>query len=524
MSAQVWTRPWALLLPERQIAYVDDPVRLDPQHRASVWINSFKGIAIKVERNEEGPVQIRSFDPTQEKRLLYQPPLPLHRSSGFSFRLGECSGQIVLEGLPDRPTAVDAKTADEELALRIKKRAEMVWARLHDVDECLHDPLHLWTELSRRWSKKDVSPPEMHVIVRHARRLSRVLDELIRSPRRILRRTQQQIPVARIQEIDRRSMIWLSRQPGETLAERAGDRQRLLAVAREENFDTLENRVLYAYVVLAKNIARDYIDRNQAKHNHLRYRLVFEFRKLCSRIARNLNERGVRVAEAGVMPNFVLQENHRYHQVWEGWKELLMLQRRVDDLWRWQVQSFEEFSALAVMVSLENVEHAQTVATSPIFFRDEQSTGSWVDSDNPLGVFFLPAGDRVTNDLVVEVRYRPKALDGMRQHFAAPIWIRVSDLTDDTKRVDIPVWPIWTVHEGAVDGEVGEIGKALSMLRDWRSRHAIVLRFAADDRSDVERSDGILSVTIGLEGNALWTAVEELRSYFGSVFAAGVER
>jgi hypothetical protein len=52
------------------------------------------------------------------------------------------------------------------------------------------------------------------------------------------------VPVGRVQEIDRRAMLWFARQPGETLADRAGDDQRVLAVAREENFDTLENRVL----------------------------------------------------------------------------------------------------------------------------------------------------------------------------------------------------------------------------------------------------------------------------------------
>ena len=52
----------------------------------------------------------------------------------------------------------------------------------------------------------------------------------------------------RVQEMDRASMRWLSKQPGTTLAQRAGSDQRVLAIVRKENFDTLENRVLHAYL------------------------------------------------------------------------------------------------------------------------------------------------------------------------------------------------------------------------------------------------------------------------------------
>jgi len=63
------------------------------------------------------------------------------------------------------------------------------------------------------------------------------LDLLDRAPPH-LARTHRMIPLARVQEIDRRAMTWLVRQPGETTAERAGNRQRISAIAREENFDT----------------------------------------------------------------------------------------------------------------------------------------------------------------------------------------------------------------------------------------------------------------------------------------------
>ena len=150
-------------------------------------------------------------------------------------------------------------------------------------------------------------------------------------------------------------------------------------------------------------------------------------------------------------------ENPRYHAVWQGWKDLLEHKRLDDELWRWQVRSFEEFCALAIMVALVNVPGAEAIATSPIFFRDEQNRGSWVESDNPLGVFYLPSRGDTQSDLLIEVRYRPRVLDEKRSHFAAPVWIRVSELENEDRRIDVPAWPVWDVHGGLVKAEAQEV-------------------------------------------------------------------
>jgi len=66
----------------------------------------------------------------------------------------------------------------------------------------------------------------MDIIVRHARLLPPTLDVLDRAPRR----THEMIPLARAQEVDRRAMMWLIRQPGESIAERAGPESLAVAV------------------------------------------------------------------------------------------------------------------------------------------------------------------------------------------------------------------------------------------------------------------------------------------------------
>ncbi|MFD1807551.1 hypothetical protein ACFSHQ_03525 [Gemmobacter lanyuensis] len=62
-----------------------------------------------------------------------------------------------------------------------------------------------------------------------------------------------------MQEMDRASMRWLSRQPGRTTAERAGSEQRIMAVVRHQNYDTLENRVAHSYLLLAVEVGREWL-------------------------------------------------------------------------------------------------------------------------------------------------------------------------------------------------------------------------------------------------------------------------
>jgi hypothetical protein len=390
-------------------------------------------------------------------------------------------------------------------------RAKAVWDRLRDLETALADPARLWQELRRRWTEEGEStPPSMDAIVQHASALWRTVDELSRAPRRILRRTHQLIPVSRVQELDRRAMTWLVRQPGETLAERAGDQQRVLAVAREENFDTLENRVLRAYCELAAHAAKDYLELNRVKRLTTRARRVETFGRSIRRLARHLAERGVRLAEPGVTPNFVLQHNANYHKIWTSWQELLDRDRVLDELWRWQARSWEEYCALAVVVALVGIPGARLIAAAPLDFLREQNRGSWIMHDNPLATFYLP-----DQKIVAEVRYKMKNPDRRLSDFVAPIWVRFGRTGDVVGFLgNIAIWPIWAIGGGLVGGEVAELERVLSLGTKANVAAGVVLRPSQQDEGvESQSSAKVLTLTIGTQGASLWQGLNELTRF-----------
>lgn len=521
MTVELWLRPWGGYAPTRRLALAESEMAVPGGHAGPALVYASSPATLRVDGRSDTAEKIAAMwervgaqNAAEVPAALWELPLPVRRTPGPAIATDRGVCRLHWPDAPERFRGEDPRTETEQCARALMLRAEAVWDRVSDVEDALADPARLWATLRQRWTEEDSVEPHMDAIVRHSTELGSVLDALEKRPRRILRRVHRQVPVGRVQEIDRRAMLWLARQPGETLAERAGDDQRVLAVAREENFDTLENRVLRAYGELAHLHAREYLDRNKTRRMSRRASLVETFGRRCARLARDLAARGVRAAEPGVIPNFVLQQNPQYHRIWDAWIELLDREREKDELWRWQARSWEEFCTLAVMVALIGVPGARTVATAPLWYRDEHHRGRWIESDTPLGVFHLPEAG-----LIVEVQSGTPHRD--LAGFGAPIWLRIGRTGEVREFLTrIPVWPIWSLRGGLVPGEEREVDAVLAYGRQRLVRGGIVLRPATGpDAPERTLSSGAIALTLGPEGSALRHGLQSLTDYLAATMA-----
>lgn len=519
MSTELWLRPWARYVPQRRLLLNAGALDIPSAHSAPTYLYHPQARPAQVDGKAtltEPVAAMQGRDPSGQHdvaTVLSLLPFPTRRSPGFSIATPNGACRLSWSTAPEKQSQNHEPQNDEErLAHALMQRVMAVWDRISDVEDALVDPARLWQTLAWRWAELDDQQPSRDVIVRHARELARVLDALEMGPRRILRRVHRQTPVSRVQEIDRRAMLWLARQPGETLAERAGDSQRVLAVVREENLDTLENRVMRSYAELAHRHARDYLERNRTRRRTLRARSVEAHGKRCARLARNFAERGVRKAEPGVAPNFVLQQNAHYHAIWKAWIELLDHERQKDDLWRWQARSWEEFCLLAVVVALTKVEDAQLVASSPLWFRDEHHRGRWIETDSPLAVVFLPS-----SGLIVEVQTE-QPNEHMRT-LGAPLWLRIGEAGHKQGFLSrIPVWPLWSPSNGLVHGESEEVRRILAQAGGSAVAGGLLIRpSASDDRCDFDAAGSVLCLTLGTDGAALRDALERMAEYIAAL-------
>lgn len=431
-------RPWALSK--------GDPVRLGSNDCFLVEGRVTAGA---------GPDRVRLLDWQKDgtERALYLLPYP---------KLGHAEGPPVVHGLPVRPKAsVDPETEEARKATEALGRMNRVVARLQELEAALDDPGKVWSRLDEAWQKAGAETDTlMAEIVRQARDIRPRLQSLENRIRRVLRRTREMTPLDRVQEMDRASMLWLVRQPGRTTAQRAGARQRVLATVRHENFDTLENRVLHAYVTLAADVAREWIREHSDAHTRDRYVNVDDYRRYCDRLIRVFSDRGVGCAAPGITPNYVLMDDRDYRLVYEAWIGLVHKERAIDDLWAWQAQSWTDFCTLAVTLSLFKLDEAVLVAQSPIIRNEEAVTGRWFKQDNPLAVFWLRDMGRI-----VEVQARPVNVSSRQAAVRAHVWLKLSDIHGDGMHRRIPVWTLHCFRPREVIAEVQEAASALQMAQ-----------------------------------------------------------
>lgn len=523
MTVEVWHRPWARFAPHRRQSLPAGSLTLPEDHAAAVWLDHREGAPPQVDGRADtaepaARMQQRTGSGTETVAMqLSLLPFPVRRRPGTLVQpAGGPACRLLWPDAPERPaTAQNPVTEDERRAHALMLRVEAVWDRIQDVEDALADPLRLWETLGRRWLGQGAQEPRMDVIVRHAEEVARALDRIEAAPRRILRRVHRPVPVSRVQEVDRRAMLWLARQPGETLAERAGDDQRLLAVAREENFDTLENRVLRAYCELAGRHARDYLERNRTRRQTRRARLVEGYGRRCRRLARELAARGVRRADPGVTPNFVLQQNPQYHRIWTAWGELIDHDRVRDELWRWQARSWEEYCALALVVALMTLPGAELVAAAPLWFRDEHRRGQWIEADSPLAVVHLPA-----KGLIVELQTGLRS-DALGQ-LGAPLWLRIGRLDEAQALLHrVAVWPLWSPQGGLVPDEAAELARVLADPSSPARAGMAIRPAATPDAADLASEDKALVVALGTEGSALADALGAIADFVQALLDGG---
>ena len=239
--------PWSLTIPSEQtrIASADAATWPHAADGLNLFVDSGDGLQVDGDphRTElRGRLRTRQG----EEQALLCLPFSLQGDATVSLRHRSwpSAAELTLAGTLARPRQDAAEEEDDEPGGPWFRFLLALVGRMRDFEAALQRSHLPWTEVRDRWLQPvDQQDPTMDVLVRHARAHRTRWADIVERPRRILNRRRELVPLSRVEELDTHCMAWLSRQPGTTLAERAGGRQRILALSRFENPDTLENRV-----------------------------------------------------------------------------------------------------------------------------------------------------------------------------------------------------------------------------------------------------------------------------------------
>lgn len=431
-----------------------------------------------------------------------------------------------VSGLPHKPKiGSETRNKEDRIAHDTYARMNQVVARIQELENALDDPMHVWSRLREAWNQaENEANPRMAEIVRQSRDVLSFLCDVERRLRRVLRREKERIPLDRVQEIDRSSMLWFARQPGRTTVERAGADQRVLAISRRENFDTPENRVVRAYVILASKVSREWLLEHTRAETSDRYKMVKKFMEICRRMDRDLEDLEIGIAEPDIIPNYVLLYDKAYRRIYEAWRLLLNRDLIEDDIWAWQAESWTDFCALALTLSLDSLNESVLVAQSPILWESEISMGRCFSQKNPLAVFWLPR-----TGLVVEVQARPTSVSTHQARTRAVIWLKLQNHSGNSESRRIAVWTPHSMSRGNPKEEAALASEYLLLtqklhIKKENIREGLIL-MPGHGRFESEPAQAgqcrVNAIALDAVGKSLASGIECLGNYIRETLGTG---
>lgn len=191
--------------------------------------------------------------------------------------------------------------------------------------------------------------------------------------------------MSRIQETDSTCVKWVARQPGITLAQKAGSRQQALAVVRIETPHTPENRIIRDLLVRAIVACSKYAAENKRYPPNARVDRIRQFRRELQGYLERSPLAGVSPLVGLARPNYVIQRDQRYRPLWDVYLQLVRQQKQEDDAWRWRNRVWAEHIGVFVLASLRRMT-ADFPDEADVLLRSEQVHGRFID------VFSAPPG------------------------------------------------------------------------------------------------------------------------------------
>lgn len=258
------------------------------------------------------------------------------------------------------------------------------------------------------WGRDDLEGP-MRLIVRIALECSSVLEGVCQRPRRVLRRERLKERLDRVQQMDDTCIRWFVRQPGQTILEKAGPRQRVMSVVRLESADTPENRVVRDLLERCLLECRRYLRDNASIAQAARVQLVRRFRNRVRRWLRFSDISFVPIPVGVPQANYVLQFDDRYRRLWYWYARLRRQQTYEDDLWRWQHRTWAEHATLAVLHAFSSLQEDYLGYRASISLRTDQRCGCFIDERSSASAWSLASNGPVLVETITQSQFASAA-------------------------------------------------------------------------------------------------------------------
>ena len=266
--------------------------------------------------------------------------------------------------------------------------------------------------------------------------LSRKLRTITPKLRHQLRRKAELMSISRIQEMDSYCLRDYIRRPGHSPEEKAGAKQQLMGVKREQNYNTVENKFL---IYFAGRLLHLECFRYEKTNSTAYIDSVRKLRQTIdlfnqSPLIKNISVRHFRLTK----PNYVLLQNPIYNSFYRAYQDYVYRRSQKERLWSYRNNLLKDTVYLCLTAAWLRFQGVNLKPLANLKIRTSPDYGNYIPRDNkPVSIpVFL-------QDFVYEFRLN-KTSDLTKGDYCLTIELhdlKYSDLTTTIK--SFPIWIFW---------------------------------------------------------------------------------
>lgn len=287
-------------------------------------------------------------------------------------------------------------------------------------------------------SQFDIAEASLPLVISLERQyeLSRKLRTIAPKLRHQLRRKAELMSISRIQEMDSYCLRDYIRRPGRSPEEKAGAKQQLMGVKREQNYNTVENKFL---IYFAGRLLHLECFRYEKNNNQAYLEEVQKLRQTIdifnqSPSIKNISVRHFRLTK----PNYVLLQNPIYNSFYRAYQDYVYRRSQKEHLWSYRHNLLGDTVYLCLTAALLSFQGVNLAPLANLEIRNEQDRGNYLESDrSSISILVF------LKDFVYKFELK-KNSDLAQGDFSLTIELHDLNLSDLTVKVQtFPFWIFW---------------------------------------------------------------------------------
>jgi hypothetical protein len=440
--------------------------------------------------------------------------------------LGEEKHELTQSEAHGRPLPGKSSVVDKWIKWQIQRYQNLAIDPDENKDYRIHESLSRcsWESVNKQFLSHTGKEAQVSLIVKLAQNnnLLKALDHISHHPRRVLQRIRQEVPLAKLREMDSACVRSYAIKPGRTEIEKAGSRQTLLGLVRQEFFNTLENRITLWVLNSMVFMSMEYKERfKEAGEGDVKITQVTRLLKKCHQWALRLIEFGVTPYEEPTSnPNYSLQFDKNYRHIWKAYVAIRRQERLIDEAWTWQRVMWSNTCRLilySTLITTKDKPMTELYTNGSVYIQDESFGGKWQLSPFGPGPFIkrnwelIDSWDLKTHDLKYLTKAYPEIKE-IGQYGPEMLFISKKDVTD--------IVLVWISTYRSRKTTVEELIKECELPNDSRyvNYHGILM-VIDQDSEPLKKVDAYQSDDSRLNAITVPPNLQEQKKYLEDFFA-----